>query len=914
MNIKKISVCFLISFFLLVLGKGVAAFDFPQKRPIVSRITFKSEGELTTQGMKELITVKEGNPFSLQEVTKSIKQIYQTGLFSDIQVLKKGREEIELIFLLTKKFSVRKISISDSGKIPRKKIKKGLFSLRRGSAFSEYKLKEAEKQVKQLLREEGYFSPEIEMSTEKKPGTSLVDVFLKVESFQKYMIQRINFSGNVILSEKRLKEEMKSEEGERYVPSRLEEDLQRLKQVFSSMDYFWAEIEVEKKDFDQKENKVSLLIKIIPHEKIKIVVRGAQVPLDLLKPLWEERIFKEWGLEKGEAKIIHHMRKKNYLFAQVSASIQREDHHIRVIYDIQPGQKYKIGELRFEELNYFTPVQLKRELEIARNIPLIGGVDGARLFELPQEIESLYKSHGFTQTRVSLNFNRFQNKVNPILYVKEGSQKRIESIEIQGASAFSRERILEQIQSTQEGPFYKPRVKKDPERLENFYLQQGFRETEVKVKINRREENLYSLLFQIEEGNKVEIENVIINGNVITRDKTILKELLVREGDYARYDLIRKSERRLERLGIFSEIKIEEIPLSPEKENLLIRVREGERNYASLGLGLETKEEPRSLDISQNVIRLRGTAELVRSNILGTAAQLSLVGQFSLKEKRGVVSWEQPYFLGLPLETFVNAWLEREARKSFSFDRRGVTLTTIKSLSKSDDMVFLTTLRWAQTTLFDLQIEESEVDRQHSPFSSSSISGSFIWDKRDDAYNPEKGYFFSSVLEWAYPLFQAESNFLKSFTKYQQYFPIFSDVRFSLTSRLGLGRGKIPIHERFFGGGSNSFRGVEFDELGPKDPQSSKPVGGKALFLVNMELTFPLYLSLENLHGVVFYDKGNVFAQRKDFSLASLQDAVGAGLRYQTPLGPVRLELGWNLDAPSQEKNMLMFITIGNVF
>jgi outer membrane protein insertion porin family len=129
-----------------------------------------------------------------------------------------------------------------------------------------------------------------------------------------------------------------------------------------------------------------------------------------------------------------------------------------------------------------------------------------------------------------------------------------------------------------------------------------------------------------------------------------------------------------------------------------------------------------------------------------------------------------------------------------------------------------------------------------------------------------------------------------------------------------LGRGKVPIHERFFGGGSNSFRGVEFDELGPKDPDSFKPIGGKALLLFNFEFTFPILSVFKNLNGALFYDVGNVFAQRRQVSLASFHNALGFGLRYKTPLGPIRLELGWHVDAPEDEKKVLIFVTIGNVF
>jgi len=266
------------------------------------------------------------------------------------------------------------------------------------------------------------------------------------------------------------------------------------------------------------------------------------------------------------------------------------------------------------------------------------------------------------------------------------------------------------------------------------------------------------------------------------------------------------------------------------------------------------------------------------------------------------------------MQTYLNVWMEREARESFTFDRQGVSLTAIKSVSK--DLLFLTTLRWARTNFVILLIEESEVDRQHRPFSAASFSGSFIWDRRNDPFHPEKGPFLSFVLERAFPLFKSESNYLKSFIKYQHFIPVLSRVTFSATSRFGLGGGKkpIPVHERFFAGGSNSFRGAKFDELGPKDPVSQKPVGGQALFLLNFELTFPLIPAIRDLSGVLFYDKGNVFEKTADISLRSLQDAVGVGIRYRTPLGPVRLEVGWNLDAVEGERKPLVFITIGNIF
>lgn len=882
----------------------------PHSSPIIQEISVEIRGQQEAENLAALIAVKEGETYSLRKISQSIKQLFKTGLFSDIQVIREGYEKVHLRYVLTRRYFTKKIEFLTEEEISRKELKKAVASIREGSPFSEGMLRRAEEEVREELEREGYFDPEIRTHVKRELESSSVDVLFEIRSPKRYVIQEIKFAGQLILSESQLRERMKSKEGRAYVPSELEKDIVELKKLYHDRGFNQAEVKIERRHFE--EDRVSIIMRVIPHERFEIVVRGADVPLDLLLPIWEERVFEEWGLSEGEAKIIGYLRKKGYIFASVRSFIEREDHRIRVVYEVTPGKKYAIQDICFEGLQFFTSAQLRKELGIRERIPFLSWISGERLFELPQEIKALYQRNGFSQASVDLNFNRVEDKVTGVYYIEEGPQDRIQNISFRGTALFTSEELLGQINSYPGGPYFRPKIDRDVERLENFYLEEAVRGTEIKPAVEKVAENLYSVLFEIHEGKRVSVERIIIAGNRVTKKSTILRELRIREGDDARYGLIRESKRRLENLGLFTEIKIEEVPISPEKENLIISLREGERNYVSLGVGLETKSEPRALAVWNNVVRVRGTAELIRSNIFGRGAQLSLVGQISLKEKRGVISWEQPYFFGIPLQTYLNAWLEREERKSFSFERRGVSLTSMKPFS--ENAILLTTLRWARTTLMDLQISESEIDRQYSPFSASSLSGSFIWDRRDDPFNPRRGYFFSFVLEWAYPLFKAESDFLKNFIKYQHYVPLLPNVIFSSTFRLGLGRGRMPIHERFFAGGSNSFRGEEFDELGPRDPQSLKPVGGKALFLLNFELTFPLLSSFRDLFGTFFYDIGNVFGKRRQLSLASLRNAIGAGLRYRTPLGPIRFEVGWNLDAPEEEKKVLAFITIGNVF
>ena len=887
-NRKQACFCLFLLCLLFVLLPLKSVSQSLSSPPVVSGVSVVVDGQSSGEDLERLIPIKKGDPFSLKRISSSIKQVYRTGLFSEIQVVKEGDLEIHLTFFLTRKLFARRIIFQTEKKLPRDKLKESLFSLQEGSFFTEMKLEKAAEELKNALTQEGYFYSDIESYTKRDLKSSSFDVFFRISSFRKFFIKKINFTGEMIIPEDELKEVMKSKEGKVYVPSILEEDITRIKELYNSIEYQRAEIAVGDVRFDEQEGSVSLFLNIIPNEKIEIVVQGADIPLKLLRPIWEARVFEDWGLKEGRARILEHMRKKGFLFASVQPSIEKENNTMHVIYTVTPNKKYRILDVSYEGLSYFSPSQLEAE-------------DGERLYELPEEIEYLYRTRGFPDAQVDFYFRRKGGGVDVLFQIQEGNQQTIKNISFEGARLFESRMLFSQIDNFEGGPFFQFNIQKDIEKLESFYLNQGIRGTEIVARIESVGEDIFSVVFRINEGEKVKIEKIVITGNVATNRKTILRELRIKEGDDARSDRIRESKRRLERLGIFTQVRIEEISISPERENLVINIREGKRNYAGLGVGMETATKPQSSALWESDFRLRGIVEFIRSNVFGSAGQASLIGQFSLREKRAVLSLEQPYFFGLPLRTYMNAWMERESRESFAFDRQGVSLTTIRPVSET--AMFLATLMWAETTLVDLQIEPNEVDRQFFPYSKTSISGSFIWDRRNDPFNPERGSFFSCALERAFPLLKEESDYIKTFIKFQQFVPILSGTTFSLTSRLGLGGGEtdIPIHERFFAGGSNSFRGERFDELGPVDEDSMKPIGGESLLLLNLELTFPLFSSLKDLRAAVFYDVGNVFEKSDDLSLKSLENAVGFGIRYRTPLGPVRLELAWNL------KEMLCF-------
>jgi outer membrane protein assembly factor BamA len=481
---RKQALFFLLLFFVVFSPKESVSLC-QKSPPLIASVSVRIDGQADGEGMADLILLKQGEEFSLKKVSNSIKQIYRTGLFSDVEVLKEGEQEIQLTFLLSRRHFIRKILFRGSQKVAPKDLKESMLSLYEGGFYSEEKVGKAVGELKEALIDKGYFQPEVEPFTEKGFKSPAVNVIFEIRSAKRYVVKKITFSEEKIFPEAELKKKMKIKKGEVYVPSVLREDLARLKGLFASKGYQRTEIDVEELRFDEREQMATLSLRIIPHEKIEIVVEGERVPLRLLEPIWEPRIFEEWGLAEGEAKIIAYLRKKGFLFCSVTSSVEKVDNEMRVVYKVSPGDKFEIKDVSFEGLKYFTPEELKEELASGADAPLSSWIDGEKLFGLPAEIEFLYKTRGYHDTRVNLNFFPQGKSVRAHFFIEEGSQEKIEKISFEGTNLFNKETLLKQISSFEGGSFYQPSVQKDTERLYNFYLNQGVRGTEIGVRTEK---------------------------------------------------------------------------------------------------------------------------------------------------------------------------------------------------------------------------------------------------------------------------------------------------------------------------------------------------------------------------------------------------------------------------------------------
>jgi outer membrane protein insertion porin family len=891
----------------------------PQDAPqaVVDRVVIEVDGRPGEAGLLDLIPLRPGDLYQPNLVDQAVKQIFRTGLFADVRVEKAGDERVALTFFLVRRVFIDSVRFRGA-KVSAMRLTDVLTSLRPGGFLEEDRIPAAVEEVRDGLRREGLFDAVVVCDVVRKPGASTADLVFRTTDWKSYRVGGLEVEWKAEIPERALLKALKTKVGDVYVPRRLAAHLEALSAGLAKAGYRRAEVLLAGESFDEQNRRVDLRVEILPREKIVIVVNGARVPGRLLEPIWEEPVFEPWGLAEGEARILNHLRRKGFLFAEVESRIEKERGEVRIVHDITPGAGHKLEGVEFRGLTAFTVNDMKNRLAIREGIPFFSLLSYDRLFAVSREIEGHYKESGYADVRVRLELERLQTGVRAVFDIQEGPKTVVDAVRLEGAGLFPEADIVGGLVSRPGDAYFPPNVQKDVGQIESFYLAKGVRGTTVVPRVEPAGENRVSLVYEVEEGEPVLVRNIFFTGNRRTKNRVIRRELKVGKGEAADYSSIQATKMGLERLGIFSDVRVEEVQTGPGEEVVVVTVREGAENYTGIGLGFESLTPlTGSLASWPSDFRPRIAAEYIRSNVLGLGAQMGLLGQLSSRERRAVLSWNQPFFLGLSMPTTLLAWAEREDRESFIFDRQGISFSAIKALSKA--RLLLGSLSLIRTAIpeYDLENPPESLDRRFLPYSAAIASVSMNWERRDDTLNPTRGYFLSAVGEWGFPVFGMESDYQKIFLKGQYFRPVSSTLNFGLTARLGLGNGLRNLPERFFAGGSNTFRGEEFEMLGPLDDTSLEPYGGEAVSLVNAELTWAIIPSWKDLRIASFLDLGNVYEGLKDFRPFDLRGAAGAGIRYRTPLGPVRLEIAWKLwgfDARDRKGRPLIFLTIGNIF
>jgi outer membrane protein insertion porin family len=616
------------------------------------------------------------------------------------------------------------------------------------------------------------------------------------------------------------------------------------------------------------------------------------------------------------------LQRKGYLLAQVTVKLESTQGETpRLVVQVEKGPRLSVKGFRFPGLPPEAQKLAKKVTLSAGLSRLLGlSLDDDQLAAQADSLLQALQGEGFAQARVDKPQVVKEGKGCLIYFpVELGEPWVVEEVEIGG---WPEGLPLPPLPLKAGGPWSEGAQEESRKLLLGELANAGFPEATVAV-TSRCQAQRCRPLFSVSAGDQVRVGQVVVAGLGKTRPEVVEVVGHVQKGDLFSSEGLLEAQRRLLALGIFQRVTLKPIPgqESGAERGLLVQVQESPSRSLSGGIGWDTEE------------KLRLSGSWVELNLFGRARTLSLEGRFSSRQRRLQVNYREPGKLGLfGLPTWVAVYRTEESFPTYSLLRRGMWVELGDHLQRPKRML----LRYDYQIIAPQASADvlSSLERTRQNLKVASLTPILEWDTRDDIFSPSRGLLASLQVQRAFPLFLADA----SFAKFQGSFSLFSPWR-STVLALGLRGGaikpyqgdphtpdnlRIPIAVRFFAGGRVSHRAFATDRLGfpgqtllcPRDnPQcplaQREPVGGAAQVLGSLEWRVPLAGALG---ATLFLDSGNTWASVSQVQWRQLRWGAGLGLRFATPVGPLRLEYGWKLDRQEGESKGELFLAFGNPF
>ncbi len=513
-----------------------------------------------------------------------------------------------------------------------------------------------------------------------------------------------------------------------------------------------------------------------------------------------------------------------------------------------------------------------------------------------KRIEKLLKSRGFYHAKVTnVEVHKTDHEVEIEIWIREGPPTIIKEIkwEIKNHSSDQVKDRLRQVIPVKTGDIFTTEgyrnIKKS---IVGFLLEHGYPKSEINTRaVLNKNTNTAAIFISVNTGPLCYIGDITVEGNKKVSARTILNEVVFHKGDIYRESKIRESQRRLFNSQLFTEVHITVEGLESSTNHLPVKisVREGKKQTIKLGIGYGTEDE------------FRGQLTWIHRNFFGGARRLSLTAKGSSLERRVEMNFKQPHFLEPSMNFTFNSGYVYEDHEGFKNQKYFDYFRLNKALTDWFQVHLGYNFEVNEVLSIDItRIDEFKNDKENENYYISSVESGFNFIRVDNFTDPSRGARLTGYTEYCSKLFGSDIDYVKVDLEGRLYYPLIPD-HLVLATRLRWGNldsfetsKEIPIFKRFFSGGSYSVRGYPYERLGPLD-ENGKPIGGNSLIEGSAELRFPI---IDSLMGVCFSDFGNVYKDSFSIDFSKLRYTIGSGLRYMTPIGPIRVDVGYQLNPP----------------
>jgi outer membrane protein assembly complex protein YaeT len=916
--------------------------------------------------LRDLIETQVGRPLSMVEVRESIAHLFSLGRFQDVQV---DAEEVgggvRLRFNFIPMHAVQRVEFRGELGLSEGLLRRTVTE-RFGPTPQAGRIADVVRTLDRLYRDRGYLMAVIRPVTEVRHDPDRTVLTFQIEHGPRARIGRAEVVGAPLESGPALLKRIGATPGEFYEPVAIQGRLSDYIDSLKKKGRYEAVASLRPEAPSADGSTVDVNVEVQPGPIVTIEFDGDPLPSDKLKdlvPVEREGSADEDLLEDSSQRIEQFLRQEGYWKAGAPFTRKRADDRLTILFTIRRGLLYRIANGLEIRGNRGIPTETLLPLvqRLRANDPYVS----SNLAAAAGAIAALYRQQGYPQVKIEAAENELnsvrpgEGLVNPVIVISEGPRTLVGDITFAGNDSVTAGELRSVLRLAKGDPYFEQNVALDREAVLSRYLNLGFASAEVNVKPELADEgHRADLRFFILEGAQTLVDHIIIVGNTRTDPQVIRRELLLRPGEPLGLEDRIASQRRLGALGLFRRVNVQALSHGEQdRQDVLVTVEESLPTSIGYGGGLEVSKLLRPTGTGGDAeerfeFAPRGFFDIGRRNLGGKNRSVNLYTRFSLRpddevdagsrfgfvDYRIVATYRQPRLLGAN-EAAVTGALEQGVRSSFNFARKGVNAELNRRIGQGVRATGRYSFGTTRTFIKGAVEEDPEaIDRLFPQVRLSSFSGAVSRDTRDDLVEPSRGMFLSGEGSVAARALGGQVGFMKTYL--QGFFfvrlPGSRGAVFAGRAALGLADGfqrsvqvtdssgepipdqlviveDLPASERFFAGGDTTIRGFALDTVGEPSTISSTgfPKGGNAVTILNAELRLPVW---GDFGAVVFVDGGNVFERVTRFDVGELRGSAGFGVRYRSPIGPVRLDLGFKMDRREGESRQAIHFSIGHAF
>ncbi len=736
-------------------------------------------------------------------------------------------------------------------------------------------------------------------------------------------IKLIEVRGNDKIDRATILSRLSLQEGDFFSPEEVKKDVDRIYRMG-----FFDRVKVESEGL---EGGIALFF--IVHEKpflIDVVYEGNenidQAQLKEKVPIRTETFIDAKTIRSYVRKMKGLYESEAYYNATVIPVTQLlANNQVVLTFLIEEGEQAYIREIRFEGNKAFKGKVLKKVMESSSYFWLTSWLTESGRYKkesLEADVERIreyYSNHGYLQVQVNepqVVLSDDNEWFDIVLPVAEGEQFKVGDIQYEGSTVFEKPDLIEKTMTKEGEVFNRGQLRRDIMGMVDLYGEEGYIYANVVPRLNaRQEENIVDIVFRVTEGDRAKVREIHVSGNSKTRDKVIRREIRVNEQEMVNTKLLRRSFQRLQNLNFFENVEIVPKQIEPGWVDLDVTVKEKPTGTFSVGGGYSS------------VDRFIATMDVTMGNFLGKGQLVRVKVDTGKRRTTYRLTFREPYLFDRDISGTIDLFnQERSSLGPYREKRVGGNLILGRSfgeyvrssISYTAEQLQVSDLQLLPSGAIDpvvpLQVQEQAALGKTL---TSAIGLSLTRDTRDFAFDPKSGARNSLTVEYAGTFLGGDNAYLKIIGDSSRFFPVWWDHIFSLHGRIGYASGiegkVLPVGERFFVGGINTVRGFKFGKAGPVDSGFGEVLGGNKELFFNIEYLIPL-VKEARIKALLFYDYGAAFDDDELIRASGMREAAGFGIRWISPVGPLRLEWGKNLSPKPDEPSRTVEFSIGTLF